>query len=114
MVHRRPEISAVSAKAIAPGPSTTTSAELKALKTFIRVQNPYAPQFVAWKSEVQGPSGLLPGGYVTYTAMTMMPGDTLFNLQFWGLPEDERHEITRAFLLALQYLDPAYIIHSNE
>lgn len=83
------------------GPSTTTSAELKALETFREASNAYAPHLVAWKRAVQGPNGLLPGGYLTYTVMTKMAGKNLLDLQYWAIPAEEREEIVREFSTAL-------------
>ena len=90
--------------------SNTTRAELKALSVFRNINNPYAPHLVDYKEAVQGPHGPLPGGYLTFTVMTKMPGDSLHNLYFWGMTDDERKEITERFLIALRcvpkYLQP--------
>ena len=86
------------------GPSTTTSAELKALESFRDTSNTYTPHLVAWKRAVQGPDGLLPGGYLTYTVMTKMSGQNLLDLQYWTLPAEERVEIVREFLSALRFI----------
>lgn len=85
------------------GPSTTTADELKALEIFQRAQTPYAPQLVAWKRGVQGDNGPLPGGYLTFTVMTKLPGDMLFNLRYSAMPLAEQGEIRRKFLEALRY-----------
>lgn len=82
--------------------STTTRAELKALKKFRGANTTYAPLLVNYKQAVQGSSGPLPGGYMTFTVMTKMPGDSLHNLYFWGMAEDEREEIVQKFLVALR------------
>ncbi|KAK7894109.1 hypothetical protein LTR67_006811 [Exophiala xenobiotica] len=82
--------------------STTTRAELKALKKFRGANSTYAPLLVNYKQAVQGSSGPLPGGYMTFTVMTKMPGDSLHNLYFWGMAEDEREEIVQKFLVALR------------
>ncbi|RVX74058.1 hypothetical protein B0A52_01890 [Exophiala mesophila] len=82
--------------------SNTTRAELKALSVFRNINNPYAPHLVDYKEAVQGPHGPLPGGYLTFTVMTKMPGDSLHNLYFWGMTDDERKEITERFLIALR------------
>ena len=84
------------------GPSTTTSAELKALESFREAGNTYAPHLVAWKRAVQGPDGPLPGGYLTYTVMTKMSGQNLLDLQYWAIPAEEREEIVREFSKALR------------
>ncbi|KAF2096868.1 hypothetical protein NA57DRAFT_78457 [Rhizodiscina lignyota] len=84
------------------GPSTTTALELKALETFRGANSAYAPQLLGFKRAVQSDSCPLPGGYLTYTLMNKIPGDTLFNLHFWGLPEDERRDIVQKFLKILR------------
>lgn len=84
------------------GPSTTTSAELEALKRFADVNSPYTPHLINWKRAQQGPDGLLPGGYVTYTVMTKMPGRDLLVSRFWSMPEETRREIVRKFLEAIK------------
>lgn len=83
--------------------STTTRAELKALETFRGVSSEHAPRLVHYKQAIQGPSGPLPGGYLTYTVMTKMPGDSLHNLYYWGMPAEEREVIVKEFLVALRY-----------
>ena len=84
------------------GPSTTTASELRALETFRNTQSPYAPQLFRYKRTPQGSNGPLPGGYLTFTVMTKMPGDSLHNLYFWGMGEEEREDIKRRFLVALR------------
>ena len=83
--------------------STTTRAELKALETFRGASSEHAPHLVHYKQAIQGPSGPLPGGYLTYTVMTKMPGDSLHNLYYWGMPTEEREVIVKEFLVALRY-----------
>lgn len=84
------------------GPSTTTSAELEALQIFHDANSAYAPHLVDFKQTTQGPNGLLPGGYLTFTVMTKMPGESLHNLNFWGMPTEEREEIVKEFSIALR------------
>ena len=84
------------------GPSTTTAAELKALETFRKENIPFTPILVNYKQSIQGLNGLFPGGYLTFTVMTKMPGDSLYNLNFWGMPTEEREEIVQKFLDALR------------
>lgn len=83
------------------GPSSTASAELKALEAFSKDSNPYTPHLVSWKQEIQGSAGLLPGGYITYTVMTKMPGEHLLN-RYWNLPANERENVVQEFLPALR------------
>ena len=84
------------------GPSTTTSAELKALEAFSKSNNDYTPHLISYKRGEQGTDGMLPGGYITYTVMTKMPGESLLN-RYWMLPTDERESIVQEFLPALRY-----------
>jgi hypothetical protein len=35
--------------------------------------------------------------------MNKVPGDTLYDLQYWTLPEEEHEEITQEFLNVLRY-----------
>lgn len=79
-----------------------TAAELKALATFEAHNLTSVPHLIATKSVPQDAGGLFPGGYITYTIMTMMPGRNLMDLKFWGLPEEQRQEIRQAFLIELK------------
>jgi hypothetical protein len=90
------------------GPSTTTALELKALRVFHETNSAFAPQLVGFNQAVQGDNCPLPGGYITYTVMNKVPGDTLYDLQYWTLPEAEREDITKEFLIVLRWasLDP--------
>jgi len=84
------------------GPSTTTSAEIKALETFRKANSADAPHLVNFRLAAQGPDGLFPGGYLTFTVMTKMPGESLLSLHFWGMSAEEREEIVQKFLVALR------------
>lgn len=84
------------------GPSTTTAAEIEALETFRKADSAYAPHLVNFKRAAQGPDGLFPGGYLTFTVMTKMPGESLLSLHFWGMSAEERDEIVQEFLVALR------------
>lgn len=46
---------------------------------------------------------MLPGGYLTFTVMTRLPGNTAYNLRYWDLNAEEREEIKEGFLPALRY-----------
>jgi len=83
-------------------PSTTTSAEIKALETFTKAGNPHVPHLIAWKQEAQDSRGLLPGGYITYTVMSKLPGQNLLDLQYWSIPAKEREMIMDEFWRALK------------
>lgn len=85
------------------GPSDTTAHELQALQKFRDAKTPYAPHLVAYTQSTQPQNGRVPGGYITYTVMTKMPGQTLYpGLGYWNLEPTERHEILRHFLPALR------------
>jgi len=85
-----------------PDSSTTTRAEVKALQRFRDANSTHAPWLVEYKHAIQGADGPLPGGYLTFTVMTKMPGDSLHNLYYWGMSSEEREEITSEFLRALR------------
>lgn len=92
-----------------PGPSESTSAELVALQKFSEQDSPGLPHLVAWKKGVQEESEEkkeeggeakwpMPGGYVVYIVMTLMPGRHLMDWGFWGLEEEEREVIRERFV----------------
>ncbi|KAI7301035.1 hypothetical protein KC315_g16876 [Hortaea werneckii] len=85
-----------------PGPSETTSAELKALEIFRENGTEGVPHLVAHKCERQDPPGPFPTGYISYSIMTKMPGQDLMALKFWSLEEEEREERRWAFLQVLK------------
>ncbi|KIW91979.1 uncharacterized protein Z519_06961 [Cladophialophora bantiana CBS 173.52] len=86
------------------GPSTTTAHELKALEKLRHTHSAFTPVLVNFKKAVQPAQGPLPGGYLTFLVMTKMPGDSLFNMYYWGMPTEERDEITQKFLVALKWI----------
>lgn len=85
----------------ASGPSDTTAAELKALQLLRDANSPFGPQLVAFESKVQGDNGPMPGGYITYTVMTELPGQAVLSLSYWSMPFEERQQIQQRFLEAL-------------
>ena len=86
------------------GPSEYTADELKALQRFADTKSTSLPHLVTWKTAVQGSSGPMPGGYIAYVVMTLMPGRDLLDLRFWGMTEDKRQEIRKAFLQVIKYV----------
>ncbi|KIW83504.1 hypothetical protein Z517_02749 [Fonsecaea pedrosoi CBS 271.37] len=86
------------------GPSTTTAHELQALEKFRETDSACTPVLVNFKKAVQPAEGQLPGGYLTFLVMTKMPGDSLFNMYYWGMTTEERHDITQKFLVALRWI----------
>ncbi|EXJ57068.1 hypothetical protein A1O7_07412 [Cladophialophora yegresii CBS 114405] len=87
-----------------PGPSTTTAHELEALKKFHETSSEYTPVLVNFMSTVQPAEGPLPGGYLTFLVMTKMPGDSLWNMYYWGMSDEERKQIREKFLVALDWI----------
>ncbi|KAK5123906.1 hypothetical protein LTR85_002102 [Meristemomyces frigidus] len=84
------------------GPSETTEAELKALQTFRQSGLEGVPHLIDTKCTPQGPDGPFPGGYISYTVMTKMPGLDLMASKFWSLADEEKDERREAFLLVLK------------
>ncbi|RMZ80444.1 hypothetical protein DV737_g3009, partial [Chaetothyriales sp. CBS 132003] len=89
----------------AAGPSTTTAAELAALHRFTQARNPHVPHLVCYRSTQQPEAAAspLPGGFITFTVMTKLPGDALWG-RFWSptYTAEQRQEISQHFLRALQ------------
>ena len=85
-----------------PGPSETTKAELEALTTFRDSNIANVPHLVSTMQRTQGELGPFPGGYVSYTVMSKMPGDNLMDLAFWSMPDEKRETIRAAFLSVLK------------
>lgn len=84
------------------GPSTTTAHELKALTTFRDAKANFAPQLVAYCQKPQDSRGPFPGGFLTFTVMTKLPGDALFG-RFWNtMTGQEREEIVPLATKALR------------
>nr|POE63436.1 hypothetical protein CFP56_04339 [Quercus suber] len=85
------------------GPSEQSLAELKALQTFRDKQRSSVPHLISWKRITQGADSLFPGGYIAFTVMTLMPGDTLLDLGFWSnMSVSEQEEIRIAFIATLK------------
>lgn len=101
-VDRAPSVLAGGLTTPIPGPSEHTKDELKALKTFADTKSSSLPHLVAWKTVVQGDNGPMPGGYIAYVVMTLMPGRDLMDLKFWSMEEPRKAEIRRAFVVALK------------
>lgn len=85
-----------------PGPSETTTAELKALKTFRDASAEGVPHLIHSQCSPQGSSGPFPGGYISYIVMTKVPGQDLMAAKFWSLSDDEKEERRQAFLSVLK------------
>lgn len=100
--NRAPSVLAGGLTTPIPGPSEYTAAELEALQRFADTNTPSLPHLVAWKKVVQGADGPMPGGYLAYVVMTLMPGRDLMELKFWSMTEAQREEIRDAFLVAIK------------
>lgn len=87
-----------------PGPSDHTKDELKALQSFTETKSTSLPRLIAWKTTTQPDSGPLPGGYMAYIVMTLMPGQHLMDLKFWSQPDEEKEAIRKAFIPVLKYV----------
>jgi len=59
-----------------PGPSDPTAAELEALERFKKADIQSVPHLVTWTRQVQGPEGLLPGGYIIFTVSKDLQSNT--------------------------------------
>jgi hypothetical protein len=101
--NRAPSVLAQGLKTPITGPSDHTKDELKALKVFTETKSTSLPHLIAWKTAVQGPDGPMPGGYIAYIVMTLMPGQHLMDLKFWSMADEEREEIRKAFIPVLKY-----------
>ncbi|SMR53541.1 unnamed protein product [Zymoseptoria tritici ST99CH_1E4] len=84
------------------GPSEYTKDELKALEVFSETNSPGLPHLVATKTVVQDERGPLPGGYLAYVVMTLMPGKDVFDLKFWSMSDTEKEKIRDEFVVALK------------
>lgn len=84
------------------GPSPMTEAELKALKKFSDENILNVPHLMSWKKATQGPDGIHPGGYIIYTVMTRVPGESLWDLGYWSMESSQRAEIQQIFLKKLR------------
>ena len=51
---------------------------------------------------VQGDDGPMPGGYIAYIVMTLMPGMHLMDLKFWSQSDEEKQAIRKAFVPVLK------------
>ncbi|KAK3066321.1 hypothetical protein LTR53_017377, partial [Teratosphaeriaceae sp. CCFEE 6253] len=87
-----------------PGPSATTAAEWAALQRFRDENIDGVPHLVAKKCVPQNKHGPWPGGYISYTVMTRMPGQDLMAAKFWSLDDGTKEEIRQAFLTVLKSL----------
>lgn len=83
-----------------PGPSDTTAHELKALELFRGASLTCAPKLIGFHKQLQDHQGPFPGGYITFTAMTKLPGFALFG-KYWNFSPEQRDEIVPRAVKAL-------------
>lgn len=83
-------------------PSPMTEAELKALQLFREKNVSHVPHLITWKKATQGPNGIHPDGYIIYTVMTKVPGESLWDLGYWSMQSSKRAEIQQIFLKKLR------------
>nr|OQO21338.1 hypothetical protein B0A51_12400 [Rachicladosporium sp. CCFEE 5018] len=92
---------ALSSTAPASGPSDTSIAEIKALQMFRNAGSAFGPHLIATRTVPDATNPLLPGGYITYTVMSRLPGQSLLALGYWSMPIEKRQIIQKYFLQAL-------------
>ncbi|KAK3704321.1 hypothetical protein LTR37_013874 [Vermiconidia calcicola] len=84
------------------GPSPQTAAELKVLQIFRDREMEGVPHLVTWKKTTQPTNGVHPGGYLVYTVMTRVPGQSLWDLGYWSTADSLRSQIQQSFLAKLR------------
>lgn len=84
------------------GPSEWTEAELKALQKFTDLKTTNVPHLITWQKTIQPHHGIHPGGYLIFVIMTKLPGETLWDMGYYSVKEDERQEIQPIFMKKLQ------------
>jgi hypothetical protein len=82
--------------------------ELGALTRLASIGYKYAPTILGKKQGTQPDSGLVPGGYILYLAMTRLHGKPLSEDKFWNLPRDSRDFVREAFKTAYLYVSIIY------
>lgn len=99
--NKNPNTNSSEANQHPPIQSDGTTHELSALTKFRSTHSQYGPHLTASTSFPQPTNGLLPGGYISCTVMSTLPGESLFDLGYWSLATEERKVIQSAFLEAL-------------
>ena len=90
--------------------------ELHALQLSTTHRCKYLPTLLSFRKGSQAPTGLLPGGYISYLLMTNMPGIRLGthvenDSIFWSLPRTERDDIRAAFKVAHRWVTYDILIY---
>ena len=76
--------------------------EVRALSIAQQNECTSMPHLIGFKQLVQGPDGPLPGGYVTITIMTKVPGRSL-HAEWDCLDERAREKLRDSLILAIKY-----------
>jgi hypothetical protein len=77
-----------------------TSAEIANLKKFTDAGCTSTPHLLGSETEKPAENSWLPGGYVVYILMQLVPGVSLENIR--ELPRQERDQARKAFMIALE------------
>ncbi|KAL1978988.1 hypothetical protein VTN96DRAFT_7560 [Rasamsonia emersonii] len=64
------------------------ASELSALKLLTEKACPSTPTLLDYKHDIQGPEGLVPGGFVFYLLMNKLPGRRLRGDFFWRVLDE--------------------------
>ena len=77
-----------------------TALEIDRLDTLTELGCTSTPSLIDYERQVQDSKMWLPGGYIVYILMELLPGISLDN--FWELPRQERDDVRKAFRTALE------------
>jgi hypothetical protein len=85
-------------------PNSATLDEINALERFRDSDCLHTPHLVVAETQRLAPELdklSIPGGFLTWTIMTYVPGVRLVSTEFWEKPEWQREQIRQAFKIAL-------------
>jgi hypothetical protein len=86
---------------VSKGLNPVTRQEINYLETLTKLGCTSTPRLLGLKDDdTQGKNMWLPGGYIVYILMQLVPGVSLED--FWELPRDERDQARKAFRTALE------------
>ena len=77
-----------------------TRLEVERLNDLTRLGCSSTPRLLDFERKIQDHNMWLPGGYVVYILMELLPGRPIYD--FWALPRKERDDIRAAFRIALE------------
>jgi hypothetical protein len=72
-----------------------TEDEVKGLQHLTAARCSSVPALFAWKHEIQGDDGWVPGGYIDYTLMELVPGSSAAS-GYNQMEREERDELREA------------------